>query len=89
MKLCKKLHKINKYHDKSDLIHCLPKNSSKSSSTSTNKESAKTMMWIEATNMVDFLLGNNRSFDCKVALLSRITYYERPKEHMESISRKW
>ena len=46
MKRRNKGHKRNKYHETSDLIHLLPKNSSKTSPASTNMESAKRKMQI-------------------------------------------
>ena len=62
MEIFKKGHKINEDQDKSNLIHCLPKNSSKSSPTRTYTESEKIIMQRQSFKIVQLVVVNNRIF---------------------------
>ena len=77
-----------KYHDKSDLIHFLPKDISTTSPTNTNMESAKIIMRIEAKKIFDSVLGNNITFYWNVALLRIMIYDDRLKEQTDTINGK-
>ena len=71
--------RIYKYNDKSDLFHYSPKNGSTISPTNTSMEYEIMIMRTEAKKNVDLVLGKNRPFDWRVALLRGIIYYYRLK----------
>ena len=45
--------------------------------------SVKVILWIKAKKIVDLILDNNRTYDCKVVLLRIMFYNDRLKHQME------
>ena len=84
--MCNIGHKQSKDHDKSELVRFLPKNSSTTSHKNKNMESAKRITRREAKEIVDSVLGNNRTFHWKFSLLRIIIFDDILKEHMETLS---
>ena len=58
----------------------------KTSPTNKNMESAKRITRREAKEIVDSVLGNNRTFHWKFSLLRIIISDDSLKEHMETLS---
>ena len=81
---------MNNGNDKSDLIIIFkPKNRDTTSHERKDMVYSKGIMWRKATKIVDLVLGNNRKFDWKVALLIRIFVYESLKEHIGIMNDYW
>ena len=52
-------------------------------------ESKQRRMQREARKIVYLVLGNKRTFDCKVELLIRMISYDKAKEYTEIINWRW